>query len=191
MLGRTHEIVAVGAVTSAAILFPVENLNIETATLSFLVTLVGGITPDIDKPGSKIWDRIPAGGCLSRIINPVFAGGHRHITHSMLGIAIFGVLGKVLLGALPLGESINADIILVSFLIALASHVVADMLTKDGVPILFPLPFHFGFPPVKALRLETNGLVEKLLIVPGIIILIGVLAYLYPDNAKELFNLLD
>jgi len=190
MLGRTHEVVAVGAVTSAAILFPVESLNLETATVSFLATLVGGITPDIDKPGSKIWDRIPAGGCLSRLVNPVFAGGHRHITHSILGIAIFGVFAKVLLGALPLGENINIDIVAISFLIALASHVVADMMTKDGVPILFPLPFHFGLPPLKALRIETNGFVEKLLVVPGIVIIIGILAYLYPGNAKQLLSLL-
>ncbi|WP_286977578.1 metal-dependent hydrolase, partial [Candidatus Aquicultor secundus] len=190
MLGRTHEVAAVGAVASAAILFPVKDMTFETATLSLLTALVGGLTPDIDKQGSTIWDKMPAGGCLSRIVHPVFIGGHRHITHSFLGMFLFGIGMRALLTVLPFGPGIDGNILFLSFMIAFGSHLFTDMLTKEGVPLFFPLPFHIGLPPFEFLRLQTNGMVEKLLITPGIIAVVVVLGYLYPDNAHALLSIL-
>jgi len=190
MLGRTHEVAAVGAVASAAILFPVKDMTFETATLSLLMALVGGLTPDIDKPGSTIWDKMPAGGCLSRIVHPVFIGGHRHITHSFLGMFLFGIGMRALLTVLPFGPGIDGNILFLSFMIAFGSHLFTDMLTKEGVPLFFPLPLHIGLPPFEFLRLQTNGMVEKLLITPGIIAVVVVLGYLYPDNAHALLSIL-
>lgn len=189
MLGRTHELAAVGAVISTAIIFPVADMTVETATVSLLVALVGGLTPDIDKPGSKLWSHIPAGGCLSRLINPFFAGGHRHLTHSLLGLAIFGGLMRVLLEVLPLGEAIDVTIVFISFMVAFASHIATDMLTKDGVPLLFPFPLHLGFPPFEFLRMKTNGAAEKVLVVPAIVLLVGAVAYYYRENALALLQL--
>lgn len=189
MLGRTHEVTAVGAVASAAILFPVKDITLETAMLSVVAALVGGLTPDLDKPGSKIWDSVPAGGCLSRIIHPVFIGGHRHITHSLLGMFLFGLGAKALLAALPFGPGIDIHIVFLSFMVAFGSHLFTDMLTKQGVPLLFPLPFHFGIPPFEFMRLETNGLVEKFLVTPGVIAVVIALGYLYPANVHALLNI--
>ncbi|MDI6817343.1 MAG: metal-dependent hydrolase [Actinomycetota bacterium] len=189
MLGRTHELAAVGAVISTAIIFPVADMTIETATVSLLVALLGGLTPDIDKPGSKLWANVPAGGCLSRLINPFFAGGHRHLTHSLLGLVIFGGLMRLLLEALPLGEAIDTKIVFISFMVAFASHIATDMLTKDGVPLLFPLPLHFGFPPVEFLRMKTNGTAEKVIVVPAIVLLVGAVAYYHRENALALLQL--
>ena len=190
MLGRTHEIAAIGTVTSTAILFSVDTMTAETAIVSLLVALAGGITPDIDKPGSKIWANVPAGGCLSRIINPFFIGGHRHLTHSLLGLGLFGLVVKALLGVLPLGERIDTDVVYWSFMLSFGSHIVLDMLTKDGVPLLFPLPVHLGFPPFEFLRLRTNGMAEKLLITPGILIGVAVIAYYHRENTFALLRLL-
>lgn len=182
MLGRTHELAAAGAITSAAILFPVENITTETAIVSFLMALVGGITPDLDKPGTKFWDNLPAGSILSRIVNPFVIGGHRHITHSLIGLAAFSALVYFLLSVLPMGDMVDIAIVTISFAVAFASHIATDMLTKGGVPLFYPLPFHVGFPPVEALRLHTNGLVEKLLVTPAIILGVIILGYLYKEN---------
>lgn len=190
MLGRTHQVVAVGSVVSAAILFPQENLTTETAVLSLMVAMIGGLAPDIDKPGSKIWDKIPAGGILSKIVNPIFIGGHRHLTHSIIGAIIFALGFRALLNILPLGSSTNIDVIYYSFIIAFASHIFADMLTKDGVPLLFPLPFHFGLPPFEFMRIRTNGLIENLVVTPGIITCVIALSYFYPENAKSLAGII-
>ncbi len=83
---------------------------------------------------------------------------------------------------LPPGDNINTSIVFLSFIIAFVSHLVADMFTKEGVPLLFPLPFHIGFPPFEFLRIQTNGLVENLVVTPGIIALVIYLGYLHPEN---------
>jgi inner membrane protein len=167
-----------------------EHISTETAIVSLLVAIIGGITPDLDKPGSKIWGDVPGGGCLSRIINPVFIGGHRHITHSFIGMVLFGGLMRLILNALPLGDTIDTNIVFWSFIIAFASHLVTDMLTKEGVPLLFPLPLHLGFPPFEALRLRTNGWVENLLVTPAIICGVIALGYYRSDNALLLLKAL-
>jgi inner membrane protein len=155
-----------------------------------MVAMLGGLAPDLDKPGSKIWDKIPAGGILSRIVNPVFIGGHRHLTHSILGVVLFSMGVKALLNIMPLGPTTSVSIIFSSFVIAFVSHLVADMLTKDGVPLLFPLPFHFGLPPFEFMRMRTNGWIENLLVTPGVVAAVAALIYLYPNNAKALAGLL-
>ena len=190
MLGRTHEVAAVGAVVSAAVLYPPANITVETAVVSLLMALIGGITPDIDKPGSKIWSNVPAGGIFSRLIHPVFIGGHRHLTHSLLGLALFGLIMRAVLSIAPLGLHIDPNLVLWSFIIALASHLATDMLTKEGVPLLFPLPFHFGFPPFEFLRMRTNGLVENVLITPGIVLGVCALAYSHRESALSLLRIL-
>lgn len=182
MLGRTHEVAAICTVASAAILYPINNMTLETAIISFLVAVIGGVTPDIDKPGTKLWKDIPTGSTLSRVIHPVFIGGHRHITHSLLGLFLFGLGARALLDMLPPGDNVNTSIVFLSFIIAFASHLVADMFTKEGVPLLFPLPFHIGFPPFEFLRIQTNGLAENLVVTPGIIALVIYLGYSHPEN---------
>jgi hypothetical protein len=63
------------------------------------------------------------------------------------------------------------------------------MLTKDGVPLLFPLPLHIGFPPVEFLRMKTNGSAEKVIVVPAIVLLVGAVAYYHRENALALLQL--
>lgn len=190
MLGRTHEVIGVGSVVSAAILFPQQNLTTETAVIAIMAAMVGALAPDIDKPGSKIWDKIPAGGILSKIINPIFIGGHRHLTHSIIGVMLFAFGVKALTNVLPLGSAASASAIYYSFLIAFCSHLLADMFTKDGVPLLFPLPFHLGLPPFEFLRIRTNGWIENLLVTPGVIAFVVALTYYYPANAKMLAGII-
>jgi inner membrane protein len=89
---------------------------------------------------------------------------------------------------LPLGAGVDKNIIFLSFMIGFISHLVMDMLTKEGVPLLFPLPIHFGFPPFKFLRIRTNGIAENLLITPGIIAGVFALGYMHPENALLLLR---
>lgn len=189
MLGRTHEVAAVGALTLVALLHPV-SITSETAVVSILAALVGGVTPDLDKPGTKLWDTIPTGGLLSRVVHPIFIGGHRHITHSVLGLALFGFAVRALLGVLPFGSKVDTAIVFYSFIIAFISHLFMDMLTKEGIPALFPLPFHIGFPPFEFLRVKTNSFAEKLIVTPGIVVIVAYTGYVHQDNAAALLRII-
>ena len=55
-----------------------------------------------------------------------------------------------------------------AIMIGYFSHLVADSLTKDGLPLLFPLKLKFGIPPLSALRITTGSWVENFLILPAI-----------------------
>ena len=57
-----------------------------------------------------------------------------------------------------------------AFLIGMMSHLVMDTFTKEGVPWLLPLPYKFGFPPLKALRITTGKMVETLGVFPALLI---------------------
>lgn len=64
-------------------------------------------------------------------------------------------------------------------MIGYLSHLLTDSLTTEGVPWFFPIPIRLGFPPFKSLRLKTGGLIEKVLIFPGLVILNAYLFYSY------------
>jgi hypothetical protein len=84
--------------------------------------------------------------------------GHRGITHSLLA---FGLL--VALGELPLFPWHWLHLgLLIGW--GYASHLVADALTKQGVPLLWPLDRRFGFPPFRLLRLTTGTFTEYALV---------------------------
>lgn len=105
--------------------------------------IIGGIItcllPDIDHPKSLLGQRLK---WLSIPITKVF--GHRGITHSFLGI----VGGSIFLSSNLLSQIII--LIPVDFIHAMIvgyiSHVVADMLTPLGIPLLWPYRRRFCIP---------------------------------------------
>lgn len=80
--------------------------------------------------------------------------GHRGITHSLLALGL-----TVALGELPF---LPWHWLHLGFLIGwgYASHLLADALTKQGIPLLWPLDRRFGFPPFRLLRLTTGTFTE-------------------------------
>jgi len=105
-----------------------------------------------------------------------FLGGHRLISHSILGVILFGLVSREILRLTGDILLVDMDIVWWSFMIGFVSHLLIDMLTKEGVPWLFPIPIHFGIPPLKFLRIKTGGLTEKSFIFPGLLL---INAYLY------------
>jgi inner membrane protein len=132
---------------------------------------VGGILPDIDQPTAPFWHNLPIGGTFGRIFDKLL-GGHRFLTHSLLGVALFGMLAHFLLLFIhPLMPHVDSGLVWWAFLIGMLSHLVMDSFTKEGVPWLLPIPIKFGFPPSKSLRLTTGKFVETLVVFPGLIAL--------------------
>lgn len=176
MTGRTHDLAAITALLTVICLFsPVYNLNLTTLFVALLANQIGGILPDIDQPTAPFWRNLPVGNIVGRLFDK-FIGGHRFITHSLLGVALFGFLFWSLLNFLqPIMPNVNSMVVWWAFMIGILSHLVMDSFTKEGVPWLLPLPFKIGFPPTKALRITTGKTFETLLVFPGLIVISGLL----------------
>ncbi len=176
MTGRTHDLAAFTALTYVSAVTPLPHMSLGTLIVAVSANLIGGLTPDIDQPTADLWHKLPAGTVIGKILYPLL-GGHRFISHSILGIILFGFGSKILLSAISSVLIVNMDVVWWAFMIGFVSHLLMDTLTREGVPWLFPLPVKFGIPPFKALRIKTGGMFEKSLIFPGLMILTGYIFY--------------
>lgn len=155
---------------------PLPEMSLATAFVAFSANMIGGLAPDLDQSTSNLYKRVRAGSLLGKAVSPLF-GGHRFISHSIIGIFLFGFLLDVLLSGLSGVLIVDMEIVWWAFMIGFVSHLIIDTLTKDGVPWLFPIPIRFGIPPLKALRVKTGGLFEKSLIFPGLLFINGMIIY--------------
>lgn len=176
MTYKTH--LSFGVLFGSTYFLSVKHLNLSPtlAIILFFSCLLGASAPDLDTPTGELWNKVPAGSILSRIIHPVFIGGHRHLSHSLIGVGIFTWFFWLLLKLLGLSTS---NLILVAFAIGYVSHLFADSLTEEGVPLLFPLGYHFGIPPApfEKVRIKTGQWFENLIIYPVVNLLILVVIY--------------
>jgi inner membrane protein len=130
-MGRSHFLTGVisgAAVANAADLDPGKSVAF------IAITSVCSLLPDLDHPGStlarKLW--IP-GRAVASIIEHVF--GHRQITHSVLGLGLL-CAGLAFVPHLP-AHCYWAVIL------GCVTHIVGDMLTVSGVPLLWPVQQSF------------------------------------------------
>jgi membrane-bound metal-dependent hydrolase YbcI (DUF457 family) len=82
-----------------------------------------------------------------------------------LGVIGFGWIAQKILRWTAGWVLVDNTIVWWAFLLGVISHLVADSLTKEGVPLLWPLPIKFGIPPIKALRITTGEWMEKVVFV--------------------------
>lgn len=169
MTGRTHDLAGFTALSLVVATQPLQEITLATAIVSVSANFIGALAPDIDQPTAKLWHSIRGGSIIGKLISPLL-GGHRFISHSIIGIFLFGFLAKAILGMIGTVLIVDLNIVWLAFMIGYISHLLMDTLTRDGVPWLFPIPFNFGVPPLKFLRIKTGGIVEKSFIFPGLVI---------------------
>lgn len=93
--------------------------------------------PDIDHPKSFLGQRLK---WISQPIARIF--GHRGFTHSLLAVA-----GGVALLQLKLPSQLLIPVdVFQGLILGYLSHIVADMLTPAGVPLLWPCRWRFRLP---------------------------------------------
>lgn len=166
MTARTHDVAAITALGIAVLVNPVSDITLGTALVAILANQIGGIMPDIDQPTAPFWRNLPIGKLFGRTIDKLL-GGHRFLTHSVLGLVLFGLLAKLLLNFLhPIMPHVDIGWVWWAFIIGMFSHLVMDTFTKEGVPWLLPIPVKFGFPPLKTFRITTGRRVESLIVLP-------------------------
>lgn len=174
MTARTHDLAAITALGIVFLSRPEQTITLATAIIAVFANLIGGVTPDIDQPTAPLWRNLPVGKWFGKVFDRLL-GGHRFLTHSLLGLLLFGVAAHWLLVFLhPIMHSVNSDLVWRAFMIGMISHLVMDTLTKEGVPWLLPIPFKFGVPPIKSLRITTGKAVENWLVFPGLLVVNGV-----------------
>lgn len=153
MTGKSHLIVGVasavladsftGLVAAHPLPLPALPVNVDRvdAALTWAVVLaaaaLGALLPDIDHPESTIAHDVGLArghGWLTDLVGGGFRallGGHRGFTHSAVMALLVSLAAAGLrpwLGAAPLG-----------FAAGYVSHIVADMLTKEGVRLWWPI----------------------------------------------------
>jgi inner membrane protein len=188
MKARTHDVAAITALVGVIVVQPTPpTVTLATAIAAILANQIGGIAPDIDQPTAPFWRNLPIGGVFGKVIGKML-GGHRFITHSLLGMVLLGFLVHWLLTFLqPIMPHVQIGYVWWAFMIGMASHLIMDSFTKEGVPWLLPIPIKFGIPPLKRFRITTGKWVESFVVLP---ILLGIAALIGTVNYSQLLVLL-
>lgn len=160
---------------------PLSEVTFSTALVAFGANMVGGLAPDIDQTTAELWGRVRGGSIIARVITPLL-GGHRFISHSILGVFLFGFVLDKILDAASSVVLINMEVVWWSFMIGFVSHLIMDSFTRDGVPWLFPIPIKWGVPPFRALRIKTGGMIEKSIVFPLLIFANFYIFYVHYDK---------
>ena len=167
MTGKTHQ--SIGLLAVSSYFLTQTKIEYAPATLGAVLigSYIGSLLPDIDQPAGKLWMDIPLfGKTLGRLSDPFLE--HRNITHSIIGFVLVGIGIYNLTNAFPAYWGINQILLFVSFMIAYASHLAADMFTEQGIPLLYPYHRSFGIPPkpFEKVRIMTGKWFENLIIFP-------------------------
>lgn len=179
MLSKTHVFGGLTLLVAADVIAGGVSANIPTAYFGTAACILGALTPDLDKPGSIIYSRIPLGSIIGKVIHPVFIGGHRHLSHSLLGLVIYYFLASFLLSKIPTYLGLNVHLLLMAYMIGIISHLILDSMTTEGIPLLFPINCKFGIPPISALRVTTGSVVEHFIVFPSLLIIMALLYFHY------------
>jgi len=187
MTSTTHQMIALVFAFFVLTLFPV-SVGPVVGIIAVIAVMVGALTPDLDQPTANIWRRLIGGNVVGNIFN-AFSGGHRHFTHSILGIFLINWAVSLLTTHLINPSFINeATIVANAFLIGYISHPIADTFTDRGVPWFWPLKIHIKIPPgPEELRVTTNSFVEWLILRTGIIVIAVFLLQSYLPTLKNFF----
>ncbi len=148
MNATTHAVFGVAALTGSFLL-----TGEEPPLYAYPAAVLAAWLPDVDNPRSRL------GNGLSRMKNRTLnlltrplswalrvasfalfrTVGHRTLTHSLLGLALFVVLVSP-------AATLSLDLFL-ALVAGYASHLVADALNKRGVPLLWPVGWRFRLLP--------------------------------------------
>lgn len=166
MTGKTHQIIGISC--GLTYYLSIANPVYSPATLAAVVvgSHLGALLPDFDQAGSNIWESIPLGRIAGKITDPFIK--HRNVSHSVLGTLIIYLLIGWILSFFPHYWVIDIYIAQTAIIIAYISHLIADMVTVEGIPLLFPYKKMFGIPPkpFDGLRIVTGKWFENLVLFP-------------------------
>lgn len=170
MSGTTHQMIALVSAFWLLTVYPIA-LGPVLGVLAVIAVMVGALTPDLDQPTANAWRRLLGGNTMGNIFK-AFSGGHRHMTHSILGIFLVGLaLRWSAYNLVNPDYTAQALALVYAFMIGYISHPIADTITDRGIPWFWPLHFHIKLPPgPEELRVTTDSFVERIIVRSGIVV---------------------
>jgi inner membrane protein len=131
---------------------------------AYPAAVVAAWVPDVDNPRSRLGNGLSPtkSPILNTLIRPVswalralsftlyHTVGHRTLTHSLLGVALFVILVSPVV-SLSVG-------LFAALVVGYVSHLIADALNKRGVPLLWPVRRPFRLLPGGGIR--SGGMAE-------------------------------
>jgi inner membrane protein len=174
MTGVTHQTIALLAALWLLTTYPV-SLGPSLGIAAVVAVMIGALTPDLDQPTANVWRRMLGGRAIGNIFQ-AFSGGHRHLTHSLVGIFAIGwLLQWAIFRYLNPEFFANALVLWYAFMVGYISHPMADTLTDRGVPWFWPFHWHLRIPPgPEEVRVTTGSFVE-IFIVRGAVVISALL----------------
>lgn len=154
MMGHTHALI--GSCLSLAIAL-VTKTDANTTAILLAAGGLAALLPDIDHPRAPLRRRLGVVG------NVAFGSlKHRGLTHTLIAlVAIASAALTALPGAVGLAVAVGYG-----------SHIVADMWTVSGLPVLWPYKKESYHLLPRPLRITTNTLPEHLIAL-GLLVVIG------------------
>ena len=187
MVSKTHNAIAFASLVTISAFYPPNYLNLPTLLGAIIANNIGGLIPDMDSGANYLWGLLPQGKFLGSFLRKIFYK-HRTVTHSFLGLFVIYNLLQAFIPKLFNSNFINPDIIVISVMIGVISHLAADSLTEEGIPLLFPLKINFGFPPFKPMRIKTGYWFEKFILFPSIWIYLIWFVYSHQNSFLNLIK---
>ena len=144
-----------GGLLFTGIFASLSGINIFSSPWLVLTTIVAALLPDIDHPKSIVGRLVKP---ISRWLNRHY--GHRTITHSafvlILSTVVFSLFEKVIADQTSLS---------LTFFYSYLSHLLLDMMTLQGVPLLYPFFRNpFVLPANPRFRLRTGDMKAETII---------------------------
>ena len=132
-------------------------------------TYLGSLLCDIDMKGSYISKRFPI---IYKLFGKRFK--HRGFTHSLLFIVVIAFLGDMVI--VSSDNNVVFTCIFSGILAGVISHIILDLITKEGVELFYPISINFSILPIKTSS-KTEKNINKFLSLL-VIFLIGYRFYL-------------
>lgn len=165
MTGKTHIVGGVCLATASSyflhICEPTSSVEFVTWGLTYAApSVIGALSADFDHWNSKISNVNILTKLLSIIIRIVC--GHRGMLHSPFFVILLSMLfGYLYAYVCPIALVGN---MMIGFLVGYISHLILDLLTAQGLPLLFPFTWEDGRPKKYSFfSFKENGLFEFLL----------------------------
>lgn len=152
MLARNHVPFSIGLWSLAC---PAMGVPLLSAALVVPLVAFAALVPDIDHPSSTLGRRLPG---ISHLIRAVL--GHRGGTHSLLAVLIWSVVIGIYGQRVVSGDAAIYHVAVLAMGFGYLTHILADGLTKSGVPLLWPYKRDFRSP----IAFTTGSIVEYVVV---------------------------
>jgi membrane-bound metal-dependent hydrolase YbcI (DUF457 family) len=166
MLGRTHQIIGLTAGLGVYLVTVQPTYQPATCAAVLVVSHLMALLPDVDQPLTEFWRVIPTGRYLGKVAALFLK--HRNLTHSLLGCVLVWYGLSFFGSKVPTEWGIATGAVVFSGMVAYVSHLLADMVTVEGIPLFFPVQRMYGIPPrpFEGARIITGKWFENLIVFP-------------------------